>query len=195
MSNHLAALAICFAAPATADCLTASDMTGGISVTLDNGAIEVYRRDMNDPALVTVDGSGESGPAYRLVLVRGILVVLFETVDESAGAMNVSTSYSYPLAPADVPVPVAGALWQISALRNDSEGETPEDQIHQAGDLTPITIGECTYAAIPVTVAYGATYVEEITYLPDLGFGFLHWFQNEGGEKNATNLIALERAE
>jgi len=190
-----AALLMPIAAVAQTACMTASDLNLGITVTLDSGATEVYRRDADDGAVVIVDGTDESGPAYRLGLAQGILVQFFDVVDEGDRTNSVSTTYDYPVAPTDVPVPVPGMRWQVSAVRSDSKGETTEDQSLQAGAVVPLAIGGCIYDSLPVTVSYGTAYVEEITYLPDLGFGFLHWFQNEGGERNTLTLISLERAD
>ena len=177
------------------ECLTQADLSNGIAVTLDSGAIEIYRRDPNDGDLVIVEGSGEAGPNYRLVLARGILVQLFETVDETQTAMNVSTRYAYPVLPREVPVPSPQSEWAVAAVRSDSEGDHPEDQVLQSGALIPLAIGGCSYDTFPVTVTYGSDYTEEITYLPELGFGYLHWYQNRGGDKITVNLVSLERAD
>jgi hypothetical protein len=192
-----AALCLFAAAPgalmAQAACPTAADLDRGIRVTFEDGGTETYRN--SSLAVVAVTGRDPDGLGFEMDLARGIHLLYWEGTNNGQleGAPNL---YDYGLAPADLPLPVAGKGWSSDVTVTGPDGARAEPQTHRYGPLSSIAIGDCQYDMMELTISYATpdNYVEMLRWLPELGIAYLVWNEADGMDRFVAEATQIMRA-
>ena len=192
----LVALALLTAAPALAQtgCPTAADRDRGIRLDFSTGGSEVYR-----PAaagVVTVNGVDNDGGGYRFELAHGAMLLVYEDVIDGAPDPSTRARYDYGLTPAQMPVPVPGGTWASDVTVTAGTEVYDEAQSMIWGKRQTVTIGDCAYQGFDVRISYdtASNYVENLMYLPDLGFGYLVWKESDGSPRDLLSVTSIRVA-
>lgn len=163
---------ICLSVPAfaVADCLTAQDLTTGISAKVDDGLTEVFRAVGPNIVELTIDFGG--GFVGREWLAHGLYIV--DSANFQGGMLQDDgwVTVSFPGGVGDLPVPAANTSFDVTVTAEDNLGTFNEFQEYRWGDETTVTYGECQYRVISGTIRSdldGSWTLEEVQYLPELG--------------------------
>ena len=169
----MAAALIGAPALALAQCPTGADLASGISFRLDDGAKETYKAEGSDRVVVTY--VAEDGYQSRLVLGKGIYLLEFAEVADGAVDPDTRVTYSHSLTPEKMPIPQAQGRWVSEVAVLDAGTPASEIHNHKFGPNTQITIGECSYDMMPITVFYNDAdrTIDHLEYMPSLGFAVL----------------------
>ncbi len=183
--------------PATAAlaCPTGADLATGFTVEFDDGASEFYLGIRDD--LVRMEQSYEGEVSAVMDLGLGVFVLSYMDVYDGRPDTSTRITTSYPDGIASLKVPEAGARWSVETVGlNTMDGPFAETVIVAWGNEASLQIGACSYTAIDGIIAYQSdyTYSEGITYLPDLGVGFVSWYEDNEGrfDYGAVNIRAGE---
>lgn len=177
-------------------CPTAADLGRGIRFDFSDGSHEIYRN--RGPGVTAVTGFNANGSSYEMELGQGTHLLMYQSVSNGMADAASRITYDYGLQVGAMPVPVPGSGWSAPVTATASEGPRSEPQKQSYGALTTISIGDCTYDMIPVTIAYSTSdhYVEGIEYLPGLGVGYLVWNETDAAPRvpvPATRISVLTK--
>ena len=192
-----AVLISCLATTAAAACPVNADLSQGIQLTQGDGTVEVFRDRGNN--IVEVTGTYPDDFVSRTLLGKGIYVL--ELIDLVDGKLDPDTrmTFGFPMNAADFPTAQAGGSWTVKTVGRDIDGTFPETLDMRWGDASQVTYGDCTYDMIPGTLTYqGEDYghIEVIHYLPALGIGVLHSYQDdEMGTPDVFPVTAISTVE
>lgn len=188
-------LALAVPLAAQSACPTLADRATGISVSFEDGSTEVFRPG-NDPAVTIVDGVDTDGFAYRMELIHGTHLLVYENVVDGRPDPASRVSYDYGMAPSAMPVPVPGGRWKADVTATAVDGPRPEAQVQAYDVAVSVDIGGCTYDRIEVLIAYDTTdfYTESVHYLPALDIGFLVWSETVDSPRVSVLPVAIARA-
>ncbi len=154
---------------ALAGCPTGADMSGGIRLSMADDATETFILREEGVVEGTIDFPSGIGSRFRLV--HGLYLTMFEELQDGQPVPDKLTRYVYPMAPQEIPAPVARGGWDVEvALVGAGEPRT-EAQRFVFGDPTVFTIGECSYRGFPVTARFGVApdgYQDRYMLLTDL---------------------------
>ena len=179
MISRVALLAL-IASPAWADCPVSADLAGGIRMEQSDGVVEVYRQ--FKPDIVEVISDFQDGYISRTLLGRGVYVLELSDIVSGNIDPDSRSTFAFPVATAELPLPAAGATWDVQTAARDSYDIWSETISITWGDLTKVNYGACSYDMIPGTFAYRSdTYDhnEVIHYLPELGLGVLYSYVDD----------------
>ena len=179
------------ALPALA-CPTAEDLATGIRLTQADGSVETFRR--VSPAVVEQRTRYTDGYEALNLFGQGLHLMQLADLEEDGTISNI-LRFAYGVEAAEMPVPTAGGSWQVEVGVIEGFSTSREVQSQSYGAATEVTIGDCTYDAIPVTIDYlgdETDYSEEITYLPSLGFGYLTRWEEPGTAPDTYVHVKIE---
>ena len=169
--KHLTyAAALCVMGTASwAACPAAGALEQGISLTTSDGAVETFKT-IGPGRVENITDVGESEGSYQ-ILAQGIY--LRSTTQMNDGQLDGSsmTTYNFPLEDAQMPVPVAGGIWNVEVAVFDGGEIFNEFHNIQFGQQTRYTVGACGYDMIPVVIRIGGEddwFEETLYYLPEL---------------------------
>ena len=184
--------AVCLAAllpmPALA-CPTGADLANGITIRHDDGASETYRAVRDD--LVRMEQSFDGELTAIMDLAHGTYVLTYMDVYDGRPDAGSRITTAYPGGMATLSAPEAGARWSLDTIVMDSAGPYAETVTVAWSTPRDATIGSCTYSAIDGIIAYDGedeTYVEGITYLIDVGVGYVNFYEDSAGR---TDYVAI----
>lgn len=155
------------AAPAEDRCPVAEDLAQGIVLTYAHGGSDTFTSIPGMPGAVRWSGMFEGMALGTSILGQGFILLSSIGPDGAWG----ETRYDYGLPPAALPRPEPGAAWEGVAEVTAPEGTSTIRQIHSYGAPGEITIGACTYATIPVHIAWPDA-TESLVYATDLGISW-----------------------
>ena len=186
--------ALSTAASAQSACPTAADLPAGIAVTDVDGAVETFYA--MSPGVVRSEYRGPEGDGSQTLLGQGIYWLQYISVEGSQLIYETKATNSYPMKPADLPLPTPGGAWNSQYAGLSETGYISKGvQASEFGDLTSLTLGSCAYDMIPVSINYlSEGYTEMVHYLPALGIGLLAGSANEGEEMNMTVFLSIAAA-
>lgn len=192
MRNGVSLALIGLASAVSAECPPPEASQTGLRLTYDDGPIEIYRSVNAD--LVTVEGQDFGEVTHRMELLRGAYLQRYVEERDGAEVSETAVSYSYPDGQAAPPVPFVGATWSGDVMIEAASGTTSELQLHEIGIPFELVIGDCTLAALPITITYGeaADYIEIVNFLPDYEIGYLQAYQNAGRDLNEFTITLIE---
>lgn len=191
----LLAAALAFGASAataqTSGCATMADLATGIIVDYADGISETYRSIA--PGVSSVDGRDGSLQIYRLEIAQGTHLLNYVEYYDGQADETTRQVYDYGMAPTSMPVPTDGGRFspQVTVTwQGDARGEF-QVQAYAAGD--PLVLGACTYQTVDAVIAYETddNYIESITYLPELGIGYLEWSGTDGNRGIENTVIGI----
>lgn len=151
-------------AAAQTRCATRADLTGGIVVTYDGGAMDTFTADPAIPGAVIWQGEYQGMNLGTTVLAQGFIYL--SSVSPASGGEEVR--YDYGILPADLPIPLPGEGWEGVAVVTAGGVSSTERQIHSYGQPVSLALGECSWTQIPVTIRYPGN-TEELLWFPELG--------------------------
>lgn len=162
-----ATLAMAFvAAPVLAQgpqiCADGSDLIRGIVVSYAAGGVDIFKRDVQDPAVVVLEATYAGA---RMGLVRKA----HGYVDLSVlGPQGESVVYDHAILPAEMPKPAPDTAWEVVATVTSPQGAATERQIYHFGAQGSLTIRDCTWQIMEVTLQL-ASHDEAFLWFPDIG--------------------------
>ena len=165
---------ILLAGPALADCPTADDLATGIRVTETTGDYSTYRDAGDGVVEVTISFEGEDTALNQLA--RGVYVLRLASTEDDVLILSSVIASDYGMAPADLPLPAPNTENSFEVRSTSFDWSGTETQTHRWGADKTVTIGDCTWRAIPGTLDYETeleTWSETVLFLPDLGLGLL----------------------
>lgn len=173
----------CLAMPALA-CPTGADLDLGITIDFDDGASETYQSVR--PNVVRLNRAFEGVEESRMDLGHGVFVLTYAEVYDGKLDLRSRMTTSYPGGLLAIPMPEAGTRFEADTVSLDSSGPFEETVSVAWGQATTIDVGGCNYAAIEGIIAYQGeeTLFEGVVYLPDLGFGYLAYYEDSAGRDN-----------
>lgn len=189
------ALAACLPALAVAQtlpgCPAATALESGIRIELSDGTAEIYRR--AGPGRVSIEVREDGATFQRMMTAHGVHLTRFEEIQGQQPVAASLQTYDYGVPAAELPMPSAGGRWQADVEVTSPQGTRDEGQLQAYGPETTVTIAECSYAAFSVLIAYDTedNYLEELTYLPELGFGYLVWSQSTNDELQRRSALRI----
>lgn len=143
-------------------CADAGDLITGIVMRYASGGVDTFRRDVRDPAVVGLEA--EFGGA-RIGLARKAQGYIDLSV---LGPNGESVVYDYGILPAEMPKPVSGTEWEVVATITTPQGAATERQTYHFGEEGSLTIRDCTWRILPVTMRF-ADHQEAFYWFPDIG--------------------------
>lgn len=173
-------------------CPTAADLERGIRISFEDGGTEVYRN--GAPGVQEVTGTEPDGAGFRMEIAQGTHLLLWEGTNNGIADPTSLLTYDYNgVAPENLPAPRPGKSFQTPVTATDSSGPRDEPQTQTYGAVSSISIGDCTFDMIEVTIAYATSdnYVEMLRYLPDLGIGYLLWNESDGMARQPVEATAI----
>ena len=165
---------------AAAACVTAADLAGGIRIDKDTGVVETYRTLRPGVVGLLVEFDAHSGS--KVELAYGVYSLGFTDIVEGKLDPATRTRFEYDLAPADMPLPVAGGRWQAESFVIDGGSRRTETVTASWRGQEQMTVDGCDYEAITGTIRYaGADYTAEegLIYLPELGISTLSYYSDD----------------
>lgn len=154
------------AAPAMAQdlqvCASAGHLMEGVVVSYENGGTDTFKRDVRDPAVVVLEAelAGE-----RMGLVRRAHGYIDLSV---LGPHGESVVFDYGMLPAEMPKPESGTAWEVVATVTTPEGAATERQMFTYGTAGSLTIRDCQWEIVPVTLTL-SDHVQESYFFPAIG--------------------------
>lgn len=170
-------IALLASSPVFADCPVAADLVGGVRVIEDDGTIVTFVAQGDGLVLQEIIFALDNGIIYRTMLAHGTSVV--SSMDTQNGAVIDETQMdtSYPVAPADLPVPTPLSSHTFETTVVDSIGQYSATQTQSWGAMQSLAIGDCTYDMFLGKVNYTSDYyvvTEKLHYLPALELALLY---------------------
>ena len=172
-------------------CAVAGDVQRGVHLDFADGSRETYREIA--PSILSVDGTAGAVTHFRLEVAHGTHLLSYVAITDGAPDEPSRQTYDYGADPAALPVPAAGARFNVEVTVTSDVGVRREDQLQAYVEGAPLRLAGCTYAAIDVLIAYDTqdNYIESIRYLPDLGIGYLMWNQSDGVQTDENVVVAI----
>ena len=176
MKHFIALLTVLQTAPMAlaAECPTRDTLATGIRFTLASGETETFRTTAE--GLVESLFEGPEQPANRVLLGRGVYLLELIGVDSGIPDPDSRTTYSYPVKPAEMPLPEPGGRWSVTAAVLDMGELRSETQVYEFGPAATAGFGACSYEMIPVTITYpgdDSSNTDLLHYFPALGLSYL----------------------
>ncbi|MEM7440767.1 MAG: hypothetical protein AAF393_14295 [Pseudomonadota bacterium] len=159
-----------------ANCPTKEDMKSGIRFDVDENEYEIFRTVSNH--VIEAKFHLEDGTIFRNLLGQGIYLLEVVDIENDSPVPSSRSTYTFPLAPVDLPLPTPGATWKTGVAILAPDGFDAEEQIYTFGEWTETNFGACTYKSMPISITY-ATQEEDLgtkdtlNWLPDLGISYL----------------------
>jgi hypothetical protein len=177
-------------------CPVAADLTRGIRIDFQDGSYEIYRQ--TEPGLIRVTGTSGDGSVYEMYLAQGAHLVLFQDVEYGQPVEGSITRTDYGISASDLPAPMPGGRWQAETTVTDSVGTRSETQVHAYDRITAVQIGDCTYGAIGMLIAFQSddNYLEYVQFFPELGISYLEWNESDNFDRTpvpATRISVLTK--
>ncbi len=184
----LAALIALLAPAAALACPVAADLALGVRIDFDDDTTEYYVALRDD--LVRLERRYDGEPEAMMDLAHGVYVLTSMEIYDGTPDIGTRITTAYPGGLTELTPPVAGQRWAADTVVTGSDGPYAEQVTVAWGEPIEVRIGACTYAAIEGIIAYvGDEQVfEGITYLPDLGLGYVSWFEDAQGRESYTAL-------
>lgn len=176
---------------AFAECPTGADLATGIRVIDSDGATDTYKT--NGENMVESQYRFEPGEGARSLLAQGVYMVLAQDIENGEITAGTRSTFTYPLAPGQMPVPEAGGQWVADVVTLDSDGMSTTTHQMNFGAETQFAIGACSYRMIPIEVRYDEDDGELLYYLPELGFALLGGF-GVGANRETYTYTKIEKA-
>ncbi len=138
--------------------------------------------------MIRVDGSYDDDPTYRYELGQGSYLLSSIDIVDGAPDLGTRVTYSYPMPAAEMPAIAPAQRWQLDVVSASTDGVFPEGQSYATSEERSVSIGGCEYRAIDMIIAYDddSQSTDGLVFLPDLGFGFLAWFEDSDGRSTYT---------
>ena len=180
---------------ASAQCLTATALDGGITVTYGSGDISYISRQADGSILDALTQS-----TNRVILFKSIQGV-FETSqiahaeDTWEGHNALALSYDFPAN--TITGFAAGDRGHGTQTQTDPQyGPTSNSFGWAAYARPPLDIGDCSYQAVrifttSVSIRYGSLDIREIIYLPELGIGLQTGHSSFGLSPENSDIISI----
>jgi hypothetical protein len=182
------------ASPVWADCPVADDLATGIRLTGADGTVEIYRA--IDDGLVELRLSYPDGNGDLNLLGQGVYLIEAMPLLADAPDLSDRTIITYPMSPGDMPLPAPGASWDVTI---DLDDGAQEKVALRWGQIERRSYGTCAYDVIRGEGSYagiGYRDIEELHYLPELGFAYLASFRAEGDDMaDEFTILRIDRAE
>ncbi|WP_368186571.1 hypothetical protein [Aestuariibius sp. HNIBRBA575] len=165
-------------------CPIASDLQRGIQLNFTDGTQEVYTS-MKE-GLVRAVGGNPGDDQYQLDLAYGVYLLVSQDIIDGQPDFGSRLTTAFPMSIAQMPIPQAGARWQADVTLTDADGTSPETQTFAMGGPRTQIIGDCSYEAIDIMVHYDGAeqLVDGLVLLPELGFAYLSWFEDNDGARS-----------
>lgn len=167
-------------------CPTSSDLAGGIMVVFDEGSEELYTGIR--AGLVRMQSSYDGDVSATMDLASGTYVLSYMDVFDGQPDTSSRITTAYPGGLSSLPAPTPGQRWSQPTIVTDSNGPYPETVEVAWADQGQVGVGDCSYTAIEGIIAYKGEgvepYFEGITFLPELGIGYVNWYQDEAGRED-----------
>ena len=188
---RIALLFAVLAAPAVA-CPVAADLANGIRFTDAEGVTETFSADA--PGLVTslYDFKGRQ---TRSVLLNGLYLVRIEELADGAPVPGSGVLMGFTDPPGGRSEPDRGSGFATTLTTIDGDRTSSETMAVSFGPAAPLTIGACTYAAIPVRFDYPGRKPkghEIMTYLRDLGLAYMSAAGKDGAQDVRFTYVSVE---
>ncbi|NSX54401.1 hypothetical protein [Parasulfitobacter algicola] len=195
---------LCTLQSALARCVTSEDLQSGIAVTHETGPVEIYR--MESPDIIQVSSRMPvDNTSLHIFLSHGMYEVSRYSVQEEQFDFS-SRSFSNFQAPSiNLPVPTAETTWSspiiqgfTSSVQSDADADPQgHELIYQFGQLTTLTLVDCTYLVMPVSVksvsdAGAEKHVQLMYYFPDIGIRLIVGDRLNGEPANTRALISIQ---
>ncbi len=179
------------AAAQTGACVTADDLGQGIVIDYADGIAETYRR--LRPSVSSVTGVDGSETLYRLEIAQGTHLLNYVEFAGATPDEQTRQIYDYGQSPESLPVPTGGGRFNPVVTVTSAGGTRTETQSQAYVEGEPLVFGACTYRVVDAVIAYETddNYIESITYLPDLGIGFLAWSETDAGDAANNTIIGI----
>lgn len=184
------------ATPALADCATGADLSTGIRMIEGDGTTYILTAQSN--GVVRQDAFYSDGYVSRNLLGHGVHVLQLADVEDGAMVPDSILNTAYPMAVADMFVPTSSSNWSAETTINAFGYIYAETQSQTWGEAFDMTLGDCTYTALPGKIKYasdGLTIDEGVYYFPDLGVSFLHAYDDNESDPDQFTLLTIEPAE
>lgn len=178
--------------PALADCPDAGDLASGIQVGEDDGTVHIFR-DLGN-GVVEQTGTYTDGYTFRTLLAQGVHVLQLSDTENGKVIPDSIANTAYPDNAADLPVPAAGMTWQVNTTINAYGDIYAEEQSQVWGQPTSLSVGACTFNALPGKITYvsdGDVIVESLYFLPDAGFALLVGYDDTGGDPSVYTYTSI----
>ncbi|MCC7321362.1 MAG: hypothetical protein IT542_10350 [Rubellimicrobium sp.] len=168
-------------------CPVAGDIARGITITFSGGGSESFRQ--TEPGLVLVAGRNPDGTTYTMQLAQGFHLLSWQDTGDPTSLIE----YDYAMAPAQMPVPVAGQHHEFAVQKTTLDGTFSEPQVHTYGPPITVDMGGCRYQAFEGLIRYATTdnYTENVVFIPDLGFGYLLWNESDGNPRDPQPAVEI----
>lgn len=164
-----------------AECPTGDDLNTGIWVYATDNSAEFYQAGDNNVVSILTYFDGDDQAALETLLVHGLYVMSYADLEDGNIIRGSQSNYVYPDAYEALPLPTPGGSWssEIAIFEGGAIESDKEDMIF--GQMTEMTIGDCTYDMFTVLSRYQDAEPETLFYLPDLGLSLLDLGQDESG--------------
>lgn len=147
-------------------CASRADLQGGVVVTYSHGEQDIFTAPPRRPGVVVVESEIQGQSLGRFELGQGYIYL------SATGPEGHRVSYDYGILPADLPVPMPGEEWEAVAVVTSDGVSSTERQTHRAGVAGTLSLGDCTWSLVEVTITYPAE--DETRYwFPDIGISVL----------------------
>lgn len=189
-------LAALIATPALADCPTGADLATGIRVIDDAGANSVFRA--VSPGVVQQDGAYDDGYAFRTMLAHGTHILQLSDMENGAVLPDSVVNTAYPTAANTLPVPTPNSEWNVLTTIRGYGDIYAEQQTQDWGRTFTLTVGACSFDAIPGKIRYtseGFRVDEGLYYLPELGIALLHSYDDAESEPETYEILSIQKAQ
>lgn len=193
---RFAILLALLAGPASAACITASDMERGVEVAFDGGGSAILVRQVGGTVRMDERPAG-GGPAVRSLLAHGYWDLRSFEVDAQGWPVEGGVlEMLYSDDPAELPRPVAGLVWTgTAAPAFDGAAGPPEPMVVEAVAAEPLVVGPCRYEVVEVRARIGGrpetAVAQRHLYLPALGVALTIERRAEGEAAEVRTPVAL----
>ncbi|MDB4214069.1 hypothetical protein N9741_04330 [Octadecabacter sp.] len=180
--------------PAFAQCPVGADLQNGIRAIESDGVSHVYTAQRN--GIVEVEINSSDGYVSRNLLAQGNHLLQLADVENGMLVPSSITNYSYSTPPATLPVPSANAVWNTQTIVREGLEIYREIQTQTWGATFDLTIGACTYDAIPGKLRYERedySIDEGVYFIPELGFSLLYSYNDDQStEPDIYTIVLIE---
>lgn len=199
MTRHTACLpatlfAALLGAPGIAlSCPTGADLAHGIAVSFQDGNVEIYRALKN--GMVRATGGPTGTEDYQMDLAYGFYLLNSQNVENGRPDADSLQTTNFPMSIEGIPNPTPSMRWQVDVTLTDPGGTTNETQTFATGSSRMQQFGNCSYQVLDAIIHYDGEnqVVDGLVYLPELGFGYLAWYQDEFGERTEYPVVQIYR--
>ncbi|MBW7923012.1 MAG: hypothetical protein H3C51_13060 [Rubellimicrobium sp.] len=129
-------------------CAGSADLAQGVIVTYASGGHDTFTADARRPGVVVQEGEIGGRSLGRVELGQGY--VYLSATDPEGRVVR----YDYDTLPANLPLPQPGGEWEAVAVVSAGGASSTERQTHHFGPEGTLTIGDCTWPLVEVTVTW-----------------------------------------